>query len=99
MVSETVLYRWLGRVVAVRPGEVRALVWSFAYFFCLLAGYYVLRPLRGIGRLIMVAGPGCAAGLRCDMAINGLAASSFNARRRAGRYERCGVRWLRAVMA
>ena len=23
-----------------------ALLWSFAYFFCLLAGYYVLRPLR-----------------------------------------------------
>lgn len=33
-------------MVAVRPDEVRALVWSFAYFFCLLAGYYVLRPLR-----------------------------------------------------
>jgi len=33
-------------VVAVRPGEARALLWSFAYFFCLLAGYYVLRPLR-----------------------------------------------------
>src|SRR5258705_10904795 len=31
---------------AVRPGEGRALGWSFAYFFCLLAGYYVLRPLR-----------------------------------------------------
>ena len=30
----------------MRPGEVRALCWSFAYFFCLLAGYYVLRPLR-----------------------------------------------------
>ena len=30
----------------VRPGEIRALAWSFAYFFCLLAGYYVLRPLR-----------------------------------------------------
>jgi len=30
----------------VRPGEVRALLGSFAYFFCLLAGYYVLRPLR-----------------------------------------------------
>jgi len=29
-----------------RPGEMRALLWSFAYFFCLLAGYYVLRPLR-----------------------------------------------------
>jgi len=33
-------------MVAVRPGEVRALCWSFGYFFCLLAGYYVLRPLR-----------------------------------------------------
>jgi AAA family ATP:ADP antiporter len=32
--------------VAVRPDEVRALLGSFAYFFCLLAGYYVLRPLR-----------------------------------------------------
>ena len=38
--------RGLARVVAVRPGEARALLWSFAYFFCLLAGYYVLRPLR-----------------------------------------------------
>src|SRR6187401_392604 len=31
---------------SVRPGEGQALCWSFAYFFCLLAGYYVLRPLR-----------------------------------------------------
>ncbi|HZS65805.1 MAG TPA: MFS transporter [Burkholderiales bacterium] len=38
--------RWLARVVAVRPEEVRALLWSFAYFFCLLASYYILRPLR-----------------------------------------------------
>jgi ATP:ADP antiporter, AAA family len=30
----------------VRPEEVRALLWSFAYFFCLLASYYILRPLR-----------------------------------------------------
>ena len=44
--NETLLHRWLARVVAVRPGEVRALCWSFGYFFCLLAGYYVLRPLR-----------------------------------------------------
>src|SRR3989338_231697 len=44
--NETVLQRWLARVVSVRPGEVRALGWSFAYFFFLLAGYYVLRPLR-----------------------------------------------------
>jgi AAA family ATP:ADP antiporter len=40
------LHRALARVVAVRPDEARALLWSFAYFFCLLAGYYVLRPLR-----------------------------------------------------
>jgi AAA family ATP:ADP antiporter len=38
--------RALARVVSVRPGEVRALLWSFAYFFFLLAGYYVLRPVR-----------------------------------------------------
>jgi len=37
---------WLTRVVAVRPEEVRAMLWSFTYFFCLLAGYYILRPLR-----------------------------------------------------
>jgi AAA family ATP:ADP antiporter len=45
-VNEATLHRLLGRAVAVRPAEVRALLWSFAYFFCLLAGYYVLRPLR-----------------------------------------------------
>ncbi|MFN2644973.1 MAG: NTP/NDP exchange transporter, partial [Burkholderiales bacterium] len=39
-------HRWLARVVPVRPEEVRALLWSFAYFFCLLAAYYILRPLR-----------------------------------------------------
>ena len=38
--------RWLRRLVAAEPQEVRALLWSFAYFFFLLAGYYVLRPLR-----------------------------------------------------
>jgi AAA family ATP:ADP antiporter len=40
------LERWLPKVVQVRPGETRALLWAFAYFFFLLAGYYVLRPLR-----------------------------------------------------
>lgn len=43
---EAILQRWISRAAAVRPGEIQALVWSFAYFFCLLAGYYVLRPLR-----------------------------------------------------
>ena len=37
---------WLTRIVAVRPAEIRALLWSFAYFFFLLAAYYVLRPVR-----------------------------------------------------
>ena len=37
---------WLTRIVAVRPAEIRALLWSFAYFFFLLASYYVLRPVR-----------------------------------------------------
>jgi len=36
----------LGRVLDVRPSEVAAVRWAFAYFFFLLAGYYVLRPLR-----------------------------------------------------
>ena len=44
--NETATHRVLARIVNVRPGEARALLWSFAYFFCLLAGYYVLRPLR-----------------------------------------------------
>jgi AAA family ATP:ADP antiporter len=44
--DQTIIERWLARVVVVRPGELRALGWSFAYFFCLLAGYYVMRPLR-----------------------------------------------------
>jgi len=45
-VNAAFIDRWLGRVVALRPGEGRALAWSFTYFFCLLASYYVLRPLR-----------------------------------------------------
>jgi len=34
------------RMVSVEREEVAALVWSFAYFFCLLCGYYILRPVR-----------------------------------------------------
>jgi AAA family ATP:ADP antiporter len=40
------VHRWLARLVEVEPDEVRALLWSFAYFFSLLCGYYVLRPMR-----------------------------------------------------
>jgi AAA family ATP:ADP antiporter len=37
---------WLQRAVPATPGERAAALWAFAYFFALLAGYYVLRPLR-----------------------------------------------------
>lgn len=37
---------WLQRTVPGTAQERRAALWSFAYFFSLLAGYYVLRPLR-----------------------------------------------------
>jgi AAA family ATP:ADP antiporter len=37
---------WLQRLIPARPGEYRALAWSFLYFFSLLCGYYVLRPVR-----------------------------------------------------
>jgi ATP:ADP antiporter, AAA family len=36
----------LRKLVAVRPNEVRALLWSFGYFFAVLCAYYILRPLR-----------------------------------------------------
>ena len=42
----TSLVGWLQRTVPATPRERRVTLWSFAYFFTLLAGYYVLRPLR-----------------------------------------------------
>ncbi len=32
--------------VQVEPGEGRALLWSFSYFFALLCSYYIIRPMR-----------------------------------------------------
>jgi AAA family ATP:ADP antiporter len=40
------LQHWIARAVPATPAERGATLWSFAYFFTLLAGYYVLRPLR-----------------------------------------------------
>jgi AAA family ATP:ADP antiporter len=34
------------KLVNVKSGEIKALLWSFAYFFFLLASYYILRPIR-----------------------------------------------------
>ncbi len=52
---------YIARSIRAEPGEFRPLAWSFAYFFCLLAGYYILRPLRdemgiqgGVGNLAWV---------------------------------------------
>jgi AAA family ATP:ADP antiporter len=42
----TLLVGWLQRTVPATAQERSAALWSFAYFFTLLAGYYVLRPLR-----------------------------------------------------
>ncbi|MGH8496214.1 MAG: NTP/NDP exchange transporter [Gammaproteobacteria bacterium] len=36
----------LARLIDARPAELPAALWAFAYFFCLLSGYYILRPLR-----------------------------------------------------
>jgi AAA family ATP:ADP antiporter len=38
--------RWVSWAMPATPQERAAALWSFAYFFTLLAGYYVLRPLR-----------------------------------------------------
>jgi ATP:ADP antiporter, AAA family len=37
---------WVDRIVPANPAERAAALWSFGYFFTLLACYYVLRPLR-----------------------------------------------------
>ena len=34
------------KLARLERGEARAVGWSFAYFFCLLCAYYVLRPVR-----------------------------------------------------
>ena len=36
----------LSRAFKLEAGEFVPVAWSFAYFFCLLCGYYILRPLR-----------------------------------------------------
>ncbi len=43
---QTRVERALTRLVDVSPREMSAVLWSFAYFFFLLAAYFVLRPLR-----------------------------------------------------
>lgn len=40
------LFALLLRTVQVERQEVRALLWSFVYFFVLLCAYYIIRPMR-----------------------------------------------------
>ena len=40
------LHRLLKRVVDVRPNEMPALLWAWAYIYAVLSSYYVLRPIR-----------------------------------------------------
>ena len=35
-----------GRVLGLEQHEYVAVAWSFAYFFCVLSSYYILRPVR-----------------------------------------------------
>lgn len=37
---------FLGRVLGIERHEYVAVMWSFAYFFCVLSSYYMLRPMR-----------------------------------------------------
>ncbi len=38
--------RWLHRTTRSHTHELAAVLWSFAYFFFLLASYFILRPIR-----------------------------------------------------
>ena len=40
------VHRLVNRVVDVRPHELPALLWAWAYIFSVLSSYYVLRPIR-----------------------------------------------------
>src|SRR5881392_2723411 len=40
------IHSLLNRLVSARREELTAALWAFAYFFCLLCSYYLLRPVR-----------------------------------------------------
>ncbi len=37
---------WVSNALKVEPHEIKPLIWSFIYYFSLLCGYYILRPVR-----------------------------------------------------
>src|ERR1700749_1961996 len=44
--SDSAFYRFLNRIIDVRPSEAPALAWAWLYIFSLLSSYYILRPIR-----------------------------------------------------
>ena len=44
--SDNALAARLGRLVTIEPGEMRATLYSFVFFFFLLASYFILRSIR-----------------------------------------------------
>ena len=45
-ILQKTLFSILRRFILVEREEIPALLWSFLYFFCVLAAYYILRPVR-----------------------------------------------------
>jgi ATP:ADP antiporter, AAA family len=45
-VSDSLFHRCLRRLIVVTPAELPALGWCWLYIFCVLASYYILRPIR-----------------------------------------------------
>src|ERR1700759_5393037 len=43
---ESAFYRFLNKIIDVRPGEVPAMAWAWLYIFSLLSSYYIMRPIR-----------------------------------------------------
>ena len=71
----------LNGAVDVRPDEVRALLMGFAYFFCVLSGWFVLRPIReaaavtaGVSRLPWLFAGTLTAMLVCNPIFSALVA-------------------------
>jgi len=44
--SHSAFYRFLSKIIDVRPSEATALTWAWLYIFSLLSAYYILRPIR-----------------------------------------------------
>src|SRR5438874_12622323 len=44
--SAATMKKLFAKIVDVKPQELRALWLGFAFFFVVLAGYYVIRPVR-----------------------------------------------------